>query len=49
MPVFRVHYADGVSFDIEAETPAQAREVAKVEHQGIIKKIKVVKEQADVR
>lgn len=46
MTQFRLHYTDGTTLDVDAETPAQAREVAKERRTGIISKIKVLKEPA---
>lgn len=48
MTTFRVHFADGRTVDIAAEDPKQAREIAKERHSGIIAKIKVVRENANV-
>lgn len=49
--LFRVHFYDGERhpLDIEAETPAEAREIANARGygNGQIKKIKQVKEKAD--
>lgn len=47
MTQFRLHYTDGTTLDVDAEAPVQAREIAKGHRAGIIKKIKIVKEQAD--
>lgn len=46
MTVFRLHYTDGTTLDVDAENPAQAREIAKDRHKGIVAKVKVVKEKA---
>lgn len=46
MTQFRIHYTDGTTLDVDAVDPAQARKIAKDRHEGIIKKIKVVKELA---
>lgn len=46
MTTFRLFYTDGTTHDVDAEDPAQARKIAKDRHEGIIKKIKVVKESA---
>lgn len=42
--LYRVHFADGTKVDVEADTPAQARAVAVARHQGVVTKIKIVKE-----
>lgn len=44
--IFRVHFTDGTTLDIDAETPDQARKQAKEMRDGIIAKVKVVKEEA---
>lgn len=44
MTAFRLHYSDGTTLDVDAENPAQAREIAKERRTGIVTKIKVVKE-----
>ncbi|MCO5144564.1 MAG: hypothetical protein M9895_00145 [Aquamicrobium sp.] len=46
MTQFRLHYSDGTTLDIDAETPTQAREIAKERRAGIITKVKVLKESA---
>lgn len=40
---FRVHFADGVTVDIEAVTPTAARISAAKKHDGVVAKIKVVR------
>lgn len=47
LTTFRVHFADGVTVDVDAETPPAAREIARRGHIGNITKVKVVKEKAD--
>lgn len=47
MSVFRLHYSDGTTLDVDAETPTQAREIAKERRTGVITKVKRVKEKAD--
>lgn len=44
---FRLHYTDGSTLDVDADTPDQARKIAKDQREGVIKKIKVVKEKAN--
>ena len=44
--IFRLHYTDGTTLDVEAETPDQARKIAKESRGGAISKVKVVKEPA---
>lgn len=44
MTTFRLHYDDGSSLDVEAETPDQARSIAKSRRGGAVKKIKIVRE-----
>lgn len=46
MSIFRLHYTDGTTLDVDAENPVQAREVAKERRTGVITKIKVLKETA---
>lgn len=46
MTQFRLHYSDGTTLDIDAETPAKAREIAKERRTGVITKVKVLKESA---
>ena len=47
MSVFRLHYTDGTTLDVDAENPTQAREIAKERRTGVITKVKVVKEKVD--
>jgi len=47
MTKFRVFYTDGATLDVDAETPAQARTIAIKRQDGLISKIKVVRERAD--
>lgn len=47
MSVFRLHYSDGTTLDVDAENPTQAREIAKGRRTGVVTKVKVVKEKAD--
>lgn len=47
MPVFRLHFLDGTTLDVDAESPTQAREIAKVRRTGVVTKVKVVKEKVD--
>lgn len=47
MTAFRIHFTDGSTLDVDAETPDQARKKAKEVRDTLIKKVKVVKEQAD--
>ena len=47
MSVFRLHYSDGTTLDVDAESPTQAREIAKERRTGVVTKVKVVKEKAD--
>lgn len=42
--LFRLHYADGTTLDIDADTPTQAREISKTRRDGIITKVKVARE-----
>lgn len=44
--LFRVHFADGDKLDIDAKTPAEAAASAKTARNGVITKIKLVKEAA---
>jgi hypothetical protein len=44
MTLFRVHFSDGTSAEITAETPDQARKSVRKGEGQIITKIKVVKE-----
>lgn len=45
--IFRLHYTDGTTLDIDADTPDAARKKAAAIRDGIVKKIKVVKERVD--
>lgn len=47
MTLFRVHYTDGSTTDVEAERPDNARLKALEDRKGIITKVKVVKEKAN--
>lgn len=47
MSVFRLHYTDGTTLDVDAENPTQAREIAKERRTGVVTKVKVVKESVD--
>lgn len=40
---FRVHFADGVTIDVDAATPTAARIVAEKKHDAIVTKVKVVR------
>lgn len=42
---FRVHFSDGTKLDVQAASPAEAGAAAKRQHDGVISKIKQVKEQ----
>lgn len=44
---FRLHYTDGSTLDVDADTPDQARKIAKGQREGTVKKVKIVKEKAD--
>ena len=44
MITFRIHFASGDKFDVEAETAAEARKKAGLRNAGIITKIKRVKD-----
>lgn len=46
MSVFRLHYSDGTTLDVDAENPTQAREIAKERRTGVVTKVKVLKESA---
>lgn len=46
MAIFRLHYSDGTTLDVDAENPTQAREIAKERRTGVITKVKRVKESA---
>ena len=46
MLIFRLHYSDGTTLDLEAENPTQAREIAKDRRTGVVTKAKRVKETA---
>ncbi|NTG20035.1 hypothetical protein G6L00_06205 [Agrobacterium rhizogenes] len=43
-PTFRVHFDDGTKIDIRAVDSRDVPKAAKAQHDGIIHKIKVVKE-----
>jgi hypothetical protein len=43
MSTFRLHYSDGTTLDVDAETPAKAREIAKERRTGTVTKVKVLK------
>ena len=47
MTLFRVHYNDGSTMDVDADRPDNARLKALEERKGIITKVKVVKEKVD--
>lgn len=42
--IFRLHYSDGTTLDVDAENPTQAREIAKERRTGVVTKVKVVRE-----
>lgn len=42
--LFRVHFADGTTTDVEAANPKDARAAAEKKHASHIRKIKVVRE-----
>ena len=44
MTTFRIHFASGDKFDVDAETVAEARKKAALGNAGIVTKIKRVKE-----
>lgn len=44
LTLFRVHFADGTTTDVEAATPKDAKAVAEKRHTSHIRKIKVVRE-----
>lgn len=46
-PTFRVHFDDGTKLDISGVDSRDVPKVAKAQHDGIIRKIKVVKDQAN--
>jgi hypothetical protein len=46
MARFRVHFDDGQALDVQAETPAKAREEARRRRPGNILKVKQVREEA---
>ncbi len=41
---FRVHFEDGTKLDVDAETAQEASKKALKRHDGIIRKVKVVRE-----
>ncbi len=43
-PTFRVHFDDGTKLDIRGVEAREVSKVAKAQHDGIIRKIKVVKD-----
>lgn len=43
---FKVHYADGTKVVVDAQNPTAARKIAEKRHDGIVTKIKLVKEAA---
>ncbi len=43
---FRVHFADGRKFDVMAPDATTARKAAEARHHGLIKRIKIVRENA---
>lgn len=47
MTMFRVHYADGGTIDVDAGRPDNARKAALETRKGIILKVKVVKEKVE--
>ncbi|NTH50508.1 hypothetical protein G6L09_05905 [Agrobacterium rhizogenes] len=44
-PTFRVHFDDGTKVDIRGVDSRDVPKAAKAQHDGIIRKIKVVKEE----
>ncbi len=46
MTMFRVHYNDGSTMDVDADRPDNARKAALETRKGGILKVKVVKEKA---
>lgn len=46
MSVFRLHYSDGTTLDVDAENPTHARKIAKDRRTGVVTKVKRVKEHA---
>jgi hypothetical protein len=47
MTTFRIHFASGDKFDVDAETPAEAGKKALAIRSEVIVKIKQVKEQPE--
>jgi hypothetical protein len=47
MTTFRLHYDDGSTLEVDAETPGEARAVGATRRTGRICKVKVVREKAD--
>lgn len=46
MPDFRVHFEDETKLDVSAANATEARKLAEKRHDGIIRKIKIVRDQA---
>lgn len=46
MTIFRVHFTGGTTSDVDADTPDQARKIAKTDGK-FVAKVKIVKEKAD--
>lgn len=46
LPLFRVHFEDGTKLDIQAADAKAASTAAGAQHNGIIRKTKLVKEKA---
>lgn len=42
--IFRVHFADGTKIDVQADTPLEASAAAHRQRNGVITKIKRLKE-----
>jgi uncharacterized membrane protein len=47
MTTFRIHFKDRTTIDVDAENPDRACDIAKERRQGIVKKVKVLKESAN--
>lgn len=45
MTLFRVHFADAETRNVEASTPKEAGDRARAEHDCIITKVKVIREE----
>ncbi|NTI27634.1 hypothetical protein [Rhizobium rhizogenes] len=43
-PLFRVHFEDETKLDVQAADATEARKLAAKRHDGIIRKIKIVRE-----